>query len=125
MSPPIKKKLVSQQLGLAKSTKSRGKERGRKVWEYLLDLLEDPESNPSLIRWEDKHEGVFRLVEHDIIAERWGMRREKKAGLSYDNFARTIRYQYTTHMMESVPEKKLVFKFGPDVVAKLREQGRI
>ena len=110
----------------SRSSKSGGsrKERGKKVWQFLLDLLMDPNSNPTLIRWENKHDGVFRLVEHDSVAQRWGLRRDKN-DLSYDYFARTLRYQYTTNMLESVPERKLVYKFGPEIVNRLRQEGKI
>ncbi|KAF2368014.1 Ets domain [Trinorchestia longiramus] len=102
-------------------TSGKPRERGKKVWEFLLDLLNNPATNPSMIKWENKDEGIFRLVEHDLIAQRWGARRDRK-DLSYDYFARTMRYQYTTGMLESVPERKLVFRFGPEVMRKLQEQ---
>ncbi|XP_018012706.1 protein C-ets-2 [Hyalella azteca] len=100
-------------------TSSRRK-RGRKLWEFLLDLLENPECNPSIIRWEDKSNGVFRLKEQEIIARKWGQRREKKDNLSYDYFARALRYHYKSRMLVSVPERKLVYKFGPKVLSEMK-----
>ncbi|KAF2368015.1 Ets domain [Trinorchestia longiramus] len=99
---------------------SSRRKRGRKLWEFLLDLLEDPMCNPSLIRWEDKARGVFRLKEQEIIARKWGKRREKKDNLSYDYFARALRYHYKSKMLVSVPERKLVYKFGPKVVSEMK-----
>ncbi|XP_018012696.1 ETS-related transcription factor Elf-4-like [Hyalella azteca] len=104
-----------------RSSTNKPRERGKKVWEFLLDLLMDPSTNPSLIRWEDEAHGVFRLVEHELVAQKWGARRDR-SDLSYDYFARTMRYQYTTGMLESVPERKLVFRFGPKVLKKLNHQ---
>ena len=76
--------------------------RSPKSWEFLLRLLLDSNSNPRMIRWEDKQEGSFRLVMKDEIARIWGMRTEKhkKMGLSYDNFARNLRWasHYATQM---------------------------
>ncbi|XP_076054080.1 ETS homologous factor-like isoform X4 [Oratosquilla oratoria] len=88
--------------------------RGPKLWEFLLSLLNDPTTNPSLIRWENEAEGVFRLVQPDAIAQRWGGRRSNDS-LSYDYFARAMRYHYKKQVLISVPERKLVYKFGPKV----------
>ena len=62
-------------------------ERGPKNWEFLIRLLADPAYNPSLIRWENKEEATFRLVQPAKIAQMWGLRNDKP-NLSYDNFAR-------------------------------------
>jgi len=122
-SSPTKRRSVSR-ANARLTTKPSGTKKGKKVWEFLLELLDNPETNPKLIRWEDKSQGVFRLIEHGLIAQKWGMRRDK-SDLSYDFFARTMRYQYKTNMLMSVPERKLVYKFGQKVMDSLREQGKI
>ncbi|XP_037791251.1 ETS-related transcription factor Elf-2-like [Penaeus monodon] len=94
------------------STKSRKKVRGPKNWEFMIRLLMDKRYNPELIRWEDEAEKTFRLVRPDIIAQMWGKRANKRC-LSYNNFARGLRYQYTTGALKPVPEKQLVYKCGP------------
>ncbi|MPC75161.1 ETS ous factor [Portunus trituberculatus] len=89
--------------------------RGPKSWEYLVRLLRDPSTNPSLIRWENEAKGVFRLVQPAAIAQRWGRRTGKHASecLSYENFARGLRYHYATGALEPVSERSFVYKFGP------------
>lgn len=66
-------------------------ERGPKVWEFLMDLLEDPERNSKIIRWENQDEGIFRIVDKDTVALRWGQRNFKTKTLPYEHFARTLR----------------------------------
>ena len=97
------------------STTKRKRVRGPKSWEYLLRLLRDPSTNPSLIRWENEKEGIFRLVKPDAIAVRWGKRTGKHFTdmLSYENFARGLRYHYVTGALSAVSERCFVYKFGP------------
>ncbi|KAL7641238.1 UNVERIFIED_CONTAM: hypothetical protein RMT77_008376 [Armadillidium vulgare] len=101
-------------------TGTRSRVRSPKSWEFLLRLLMDPKSNPSMIRWEDETTGTFRLVQKDEIAKIWGMRstKHKDGGLSYDNFARNLRYHYKTKMLVPVSEKHLVYKFSNEVMEK-------
>uniref|UniRef100_A0A2P2I309 Flocculation protein FLO11-like n=2 Tax=Hirondellea gigas TaxID=1518452 RepID=A0A2P2I309_9CRUS len=97
------------------STTKRRRVRGPKSWEYLLRLLRDPSTNPSLIRWENENEGIFRLVKPDAIALRWGKRTGKHFTdmLTYENFARGLRYHYVTGALSAVSERCFVYKFGP------------
>lgn len=57
----------------------------------MIRLLMDKRYNPELIRWEDEAEKTFRLVRPDIIAQMWGKRANKRC-LSYNNFARGLRW---------------------------------
>ncbi|XP_064083091.1 ETS homologous factor-like [Macrobrachium nipponense] len=95
-----------------KQVETKKKTRGPKNWEFVIGLLSDPRTNPSLIRWEDKTQATFRLVQPTAIAQMWG-RRTNKPNLTYDNFARGLRYHYTTGALEAVSEKQLVYKCGP------------
>ncbi|KAG7175843.1 ETV5-related protein Ets96B-like [Homarus americanus] len=67
-------------------------ERGPKLWEFLLALLDDPASNPSIIRWENQAQHIFRLINPQEVALRWGQRRPKHNTLPYDYFARALRW---------------------------------
>lgn len=105
------------------STTKRRRVRGPKSWEYLLRLLRDPSTNPSLIRWENESEGIFRLVKPDAIALRWGKRTGKHFTemLSYENFARGLRYHYATGALTAVSERCFVYKFGPKAQNAIRK----
>lgn len=86
--------------------------RGPKNWEFVIRLLADPKTNPSLIRWEDQSQATFRLVQPTAIAQMWGQR-SNKPNLTYDNFARGLRYHYSTGALQAVSEKQLVYRCGP------------
>ncbi|CAL4112448.1 unnamed protein product, partial [Meganyctiphanes norvegica] len=96
------------------STTSRARERGPKNWEFLIRLLLDPRANPKLIRWEDEAKGTFRLVRPEIITSMWNAKSPKK--LSYDNFARGLRYHYKTGALFKVGDRQLVYGCGPKAV---------
>lgn len=102
----------------------RRKVRGPKLWKYLICLLRDPTTNPSLITWENKAKGVFRLVRPKVIAQMWDRRIAKYANerLTCDNFARGLQHQHITGVLEKVCEKQLVYKLGPMALKALREK---
>ncbi|KAK7068808.1 hypothetical protein SK128_020428 [Halocaridina rubra] len=97
---------------LKKIPTKRRRDRGPKSWEFLMRLLACSETNPSIIRWEDEAEGSFRLVQPQEIANMWGTR-SKKEDLSYNNFARALRYHYKTKLLYKISERQLVYGCGP------------
>ncbi|XP_064083399.1 uncharacterized protein LOC135199360 [Macrobrachium nipponense] len=101
-------------------TNTRRKERGPKSWEFLVRLLADKRTNPSVIRWEDEATATFRLTQPKIIAQMWGGRADKPS-LSYVNFARGLRYHYNTGALEPVSERQLVYRCGPKALKYLQE----
>lgn len=105
------------------ATKRKRRLRGPKCWEYLARLLNDPSTNPSLVRWENRSNGVFRLVQPAIVAQRWGRRAGKHANdaLTYENFARGLRYHYATGALQPVSERSFVYRFGPKALKSLQE----
>ncbi|KAB7498416.1 ETS homologous factor [Armadillidium nasatum] len=99
--------------------------RGPKCWEFLLRLLKDSASNPSLVKWENPEIGSFKLVEKDKISAIWGNRPSKKKNgkvIKYESFARILRYHYKkgSGMVLPVSEKHLVYKFASKVMAAYR-----
>ncbi|XP_066944877.1 uncharacterized protein [Macrobrachium rosenbergii] len=93
-------------------TKSRRGERKPKVWEFLVRLLVDPQTNPLLVQWQDEVSGNFVLNQPSIIARLWGARAGNPE-LSYNNFARGLRYHYSTGAIELVPEHNFMYRCGP------------
>ncbi|XP_047489059.1 ETS homologous factor-like [Penaeus chinensis] len=94
-------------------SKKKKRVRGPKNWEFLIRLLVNPRSNPSLICWEDESNATFRLVQPYAIAKLWASRTSHTPPLSYNNFARGLRYHYRKGALEAVSEKQLVYRCGP------------
>ncbi|XP_068218504.1 transcription factor Spi-C-like [Palaemon carinicauda] len=115
--PVEENELQTAQGILEKITTPRKKVRGLKNWEFLMRLLADPRTNPSLIEWEDEEQGIFRLRRPDTIAEMWASRREHSKSLSYNNFARGLRHHYKAGTLIPFPERHLVYKCGPTALA--------
>ncbi|XP_064083157.1 uncharacterized protein LOC135199219 [Macrobrachium nipponense] len=93
-------------------TKSRRGERKPKIWEFLVRLLVDPQTNPLLVQWQDEISGTFVLNQPSIIARLWGARAGNPE-LTYNNFARGLRYHYSTGAIELVPEHNFMYRCGP------------
>ncbi|XP_027228980.2 ETS-related transcription factor Elf-3 isoform X2 [Penaeus vannamei] len=98
---------------LEKIPSKRKRVRGPKNWEFLIRLLADKRTNPSLIRWEDESTATFRLVQPDKIAQLWSKRTPDSPPLTYNNFARGLRYHYSRGALQPVSEKQLVYQCGP------------
>ncbi|XP_049521979.1 ETS homologous factor isoform X4 [Dermacentor silvarum] len=97
---------------LAKQSKGMGK-----LWEFIRDLLLNPSTNPSLIRWERREDGIFKFVQSDKVAKMWGDRKQNPR-MTYEKLSRAMRTYYGKQILEPVPKaqglpKKLVYKFGP------------
>lgn len=68
---------------------SLGKGNG-KLWEFIRDLLLDPATNPSLIRWERPEDGIFKFVQSDRVAKMWGDRKQNPR-MTYEKLSRAMR----------------------------------
>ncbi|KAL3842256.1 hypothetical protein ACJMK2_020289 [Sinanodonta woodiana] len=108
------------------SGKSERKRPGRKkgqvsrvyhLWEFIRDLLNDPQCCPSLIRWENEAEGIFRVVRSEDVAKLWGQKKKNRTAMTYEKMSRSIRYSRKEGYFADLPKdkgypKKLCFKFG-------------
>lgn len=61
------------------------------LWQFLLELLLDPNSK-DLISWTSK-EGEFKLHQSEEVARLWGLRKNK-TNMNYDKLSRALRYYY-------------------------------
>ncbi|XP_033753254.1 ETS-related transcription factor Elf-5-like isoform X2 [Pecten maximus] len=85
--------------------------KGNHLWEFIRDLLKDPQLNPSLLKWEDKESGVFRFVQSEAVAQMWG-RKKSNPGMTYEKLSRAMRYYYKRGILDRVDGRRLVYKFG-------------
>lgn len=63
-----------------------------KLWEFIRDLLLDPVTNPSFIRWERREDGIFKFVQSDKVAKLWGQRKQNPR-MTYEKLSRAMRYE--------------------------------
>lgn len=83
-----------------------------RLWEFIRNLLLNPTYCPSLIKWENYEEGVFRFVRTEKVAELWGSRK-CNGKMTYEKLSRALRYYYRTNVFQPVLGRRLVYKFGP------------
>ncbi|MGH0140124.1 UNVERIFIED_CONTAM: hypothetical protein FKN15_008858 [Acipenser sinensis] len=85
--------------------------RGTHLWEFIRDILLNPERNPDLIKWEDRTEGVFRFLKSEAVAQLWG-KKKNNSSMTYEKLSRAMRYYYKREILERVDGRRLVYKFG-------------
>lgn len=85
--------------------------RGTHLWEFIRDILLNPETNPGLIKWEDRTEGVFRFLKSEAVAQLWG-KKKNNSSMTYEKLSRAMRYYYKREILERVDGRRLVYKFG-------------
>jgi len=64
--------------------------RGTHLWEFIRDILLNPEKNPGLIKWEDRSEGVFRFLKSEAVAQLWG-KKKNNSSMTYEKLSRAMR----------------------------------
>ncbi|TRY69478.1 hypothetical protein TCAL_06211 [Tigriopus californicus] len=82
-----------------------------KITVWLDRLINNPHYNPRVIKWENKEEGLFRIVDQTELARLWGEVKNNQS-MTYDKFSRAMRYYYKRQELVIV-RRKLVYKFGP------------
>ncbi|XP_043562212.1 ETS homologous factor isoform X5 [Chiloscyllium plagiosum] len=85
--------------------------RGTHLWEFLRDILLDPDKDPGLLKWEDRSEGVFRFLKSEAVAQLWG-KKKNNSSMTYEKLSRAMRYYYKREILERVDGRRLVYKFG-------------
>lgn len=64
--------------------------RGTHLWEFIRDILIHPERNQGLMKWEDRHEGVFKFLKSEAVAQMWGQKK-KNSSMTYEKLSRAMR----------------------------------
>ncbi|XP_019630838.1 PREDICTED: GA-binding protein alpha chain-like isoform X3 [Branchiostoma belcheri] len=82
------------------------------LWQFLLELLTDKDSR-DVISWVGEN-GEFKLNQPEIVAQKWGMRKNKPA-MNYEKLSRALRYYYDGDMIAKVHGKRFVYKFVCDL----------
>lgn len=64
--------------------------RGTHLWEFIRDILIQPELNEGLLKWEDRREGVFKFLRSEAVAQLWGQKK-KNSSMTYEKLSRAMR----------------------------------
>ena len=64
------------------------------VWQFCNELLENANYNPSIIRWLNKDQGIFKIIKPEQVAELWGAQKNRKTDkkMNYEKMARGMRF---------------------------------
>lgn len=73
-----------------KSKKEKPEKKTGRLWEFIRDLLLDPQHCPSVICWENHDDGVFRFVKSEKVAKIWGDRKGNEK-MNYEKLSRAMR----------------------------------
>ena len=79
---------------------------------FLLELLTDKKFR-NIIQWEG-HEGEFRFVEPDQVAQLWGARKNNPK-MNYKKLCRALQYYYDCDIIAKISGKRFVYKFVCDL----------
>ncbi|KAG8510806.1 ETS homologous factor [Galemys pyrenaicus] len=113
-SPDMKK----EQDHPTKSHTKKHNPRGTHLWEFIRDILLNPDKNPGLIKWEDRSEGIFRFLKSEAVAQLWG-KKKNNSSMTYEKLSRAMRYYYKREILERVDGRRLVYKFGKNALPKV------
>nr|QWF36738.1 E74-like ETS transcription factor 3 isoform 14 [Homo sapiens] len=105
------RKLSKEYWDCLEGKKSKHAPRGTHLWEFIRDILIHPELNEGLMKWENRHEGVFKFLRSEAVAQLWGQKK-KNSNMTYEKLSRAMRYYYKREILERVDGRRLVYKFG-------------
>lgn len=81
------------------------------LWQFLKELLGQPQLYGSSIRWLDRSKGVFKIEDSVKVARLWGKRKNRPA-MNYDKLSRSIRQYYKKGIMKKTERsQRLVYQF--------------
>lgn len=81
------------------------------LWQFLKELLSNPQDHGAAIRWLDRNKGVFKIEDSVMVAGLWGKRKNRPA-MNYDKLSRSIRQYYKKGIMKKTERsQRLVYQF--------------
>lgn len=81
------------------------------LWQFLKELLAQPQTHGTAIRWLDRNKGIFKIEDSVRVAKLWG-RRKNRPAMNYDKLSRSIRQYYKKGIMKKTERsQRLVYQF--------------
>ena len=80
------------------------------LWQFLLELLNQPDKFSHLISWTGDTIGQFKLHHAEEVAKLWG-HRKNKLNMNYDKLSRALRYYYDKNIIRKVSGLKFMYQF--------------
>jgi len=87
----------------------------QKITQWIVSLLRDPRYNPKVITWLDETKGIFHIKNTNTFAKLWGIVKHNE-NMNYEKLSRAMRYSYQNNELQMVPEQRLTYKFGPNML---------
>jgi len=120
-------RIANEHLGqaIAKEKKRSKNNNCLHLWQFLRTVLEEEKDKPNrCIEWTNRERGEFRLIKTAVIADLWGQSKNRKC-MTYEKMARAMRYYYKMKILEKVPHKRLHFRFGEKMLARVLDPNTI
>lgn len=84
---------------------------GRLLWDFLQQLLNDPQQRYSrYIAWKNRETGVFKIVDPPGLARLWGIQKNHLS-MNYDKMSRALRYYYRVNILRKVQGERHCYQF--------------
>ncbi|XP_061420715.1 SAM pointed domain-containing Ets transcription factor-like isoform X2 [Lethenteron reissneri] len=81
------------------------------LWQFLKELLLQPEAYSHCIRWIDREKAIFKIEDSVEVARLWGIRKNRPA-MNYDKLSRSIRQYYKKGIIRKTEiSQRLVYQF--------------
>merc|ERR1711892_129764 len=81
------------------------------LWQFVKELLLQPQLYGNYIHWIDRSKGVFKIVDSVKVATLWGKRKNRPA-MNYDKLSRSLRQYYKKGIMKKTERsQRLVYQF--------------
>jgi len=81
------------------------------LWQFVKELLLQPQSYGNYIHWIDRQKGIFKIVDSVKVATLWGKRKNRPA-MNYDKLSRSLRQYYKKGIMKKTERsQRLVYQF--------------
>ncbi|XP_059079826.1 DNA-binding protein D-ETS-4-like isoform X3 [Tigriopus californicus] len=81
------------------------------LWQFVKELLNQPQLYSGCIHWIDREKGIFKIVDSTRVAKLWGKRKNRPA-MNYDKLSRSLRQYYKKGIMKKTERtQRLVYQF--------------